>query len=430
MNKVLTILIVILSAGMQAQQRITVEQAIDIALKKNFDIKIARNDADISRINNTKGNAGMLPSVKLGGSGSYGLNNINQKLTSGTTNKYSSQSVTDLSLNAAISWTLYDGGKMFITKSKLAKMQALGEVQFKTQVLDILYNVIASYYDIVREKQQLNSINEVINYNKQRVKIAETGFNAGTLAKTEMLQAQIDLNVAMESAINQKYAIDRSKKTLNSVLGEEPTVDYEVMDSIPFVVVPDKYEMLMKLETTNADLQALKKQIEVSELAVKEASKGLMPRLSLDGDLSLARIHYSEGSTTTNRTMGMLLGGTLSVPLYDAGETKRKVALARNDLLTSQFDLENTRLQVKTDLLNAYNDYESQIQLLKIEKDNHQLAKENLDICLQRLQLGQTNSLEVHQAQESYAQSSTRLINFEYKRKIQETRLKQLISEL
>jgi Outer membrane protein len=155
---------------------LTLEKAINITLKNNFDILIARNDADIAKMNNTAGNAGMLPTVNVNGSGSYSNDNVYQKLSSGTVNKYSSLSNTLVGANAELSWTLFDGGKMFVTKNKLNEIQSLGELQFQSKVLETMYNVIAAYYDIVRQKQQLSSINEAISYNKERVTIAQTGF--------------------------------------------------------------------------------------------------------------------------------------------------------------------------------------------------------------------------------------------------------------
>ena len=100
------------------------------------------------------------------------------------------------------------------------------------------------------------------------------------------------------------------------------------------------------------------------------------------------------------------------------------------ELLSAQYNLENTQLQLTIELENAYTDFENQQQLLQIEKDNNLLAKENMEISLQRLKLGQTTSLEVHQAQENYVQSCTRLLNFEYNLKMGETKLRQLVSSL
>jgi outer membrane protein TolC len=319
---------------------------------------------------------------------------------------------------------------MFITKKRLSQTQALGELQFKAQVLAVVYDVIAAYFDIARQKERLNSINEIINYDKQRVLIAQTGFNAGTLAKTELLQAQIDLNVERENAINQKYAISDAQKTLNVLLGQAPATDIEVSDLIPPSSVPDKNEMLLKIDASNADLLALQQQIEVAKLSVKEAQKGSAPQLSMQGGYYWSQGRNSQGNIRNNHSYGAQVGGTLSIPLYTAGETKRKTAIARTELLISQYNLDNTRLQIIKDFENSYKDFENQRQLLQMEKENYQLAKENMEICLQRLKQGQTTSLEVHQAQESYAQSSTRLTNIKYNLKMAETRLKQMISAL
>lgn len=430
MKKIHIFLLLMFSSGAQAQNLLTPENAINIALKNNFDILVARNDADIAKINNTKGNAGMLPTINVNGSGDYSIDNVKQKLSSGTENKYNPQRSSLITANAELSWTLFDGGKMFVTKSKLAEMESLGELQFQSQVLETMYNVIAAYYDIVKQKQQLKSMNEAISYNKERVIIAQTGFTAGSLAKTELLQAKIDLNVAMENAINQQYTISEAQKTLNSILGQEATATFEVSDSIPFLSIPDKEELLLKLNSSNASILSFQKQIEVARLTLKETQKGYSPILSLKGGYYLSKTSNSEGSTLRNRSYGPQIGGTLSIPLYNGGETKRKISVAKKELQSAQYDLENIKLQVNVELQNALTDFENQQHLLQIEKDNNLLSKENMEISLQRLRLGQTTSLEVHQAQENFVQSSTRLVNFEYNLKIAETKLKQLISSL
>ena len=92
--------------------------------------------------------------------------------------------------------------------------------------------------------------------------------------------------------------------------------------------------------------------------------------------------------------------------------------------------MENEKLQVNSQLQNALTEFDNQQQLLAIEKENVILAKENLEISMQRLRFGQTTSLEVRQAQDSYEQSLTRLLNFKFNLKAAETTLKQLMAEL
>ncbi len=408
----------------------TVEEAVQIALKNNFDILVARNDADISKVNNTAGNAGMLPTVQVNGSGNYEVNNVHQELSSGTVNNTNSLSSRSLNAGAQLSWTLYDGGKMFVTKTKLNEIEALGEIQYKEQVLATMYNVIAAYYDVVRQKQELTSINEVINYNRERVTIAQAGYNSGSLIRTDLLQAKIDLNVTMESAINQQFVIDAARKTLNELLGRNANDITEVSDSIPLNYMPDEEDLKQKIYSSNTSVLAFQKQIDVAKLSLQEFNKSYLPKVNFNAGYSYSQTTNSSGNVLHNRSTGPQIGGNLVIPLYSAGENKRKTAVAQLQLQSAEYDLESVKLQVNTDLLNALTGFKNQQKLMQIEKENNELNKEYIEICLQRLRLGQSTSLELHQAQDSYVQSSTRLINFEYNMKIAEIKLKQLIATL
>ena len=411
-------------------QKLTIDDAISIALKNNFDIRVAKNDVAITKANNKPGNAGMLPTVGVSGSGSYGVSESTQKLGTGAVNNYSALTSSSLSAGLQLNWTLFDGGKMFVTKSKLNEIQSLGEIQFREKVLQTLSNVISAYYDVVRQKQQLNSINEILELNRNRVSIAQTGFNAGTLVKTDLLQAKIDLNVIAESVINQQFTIDESLKNLNLLLGRKGEEPIEINDSISLNYNPDKATLQQKLNSSNTSILSFQKQIEIAQLTLKENRTLYLPNLSIRGGYYLSQSNNSAGTILQNNAFGPQVGGSLVIPIYNAGETKRKETVSKIQKETAEIDLQSIKLQVNTALLNTLTEFENQQKLLKIEAENNELAKENLQISMERLKHGQTTSTEVHLAQENYVQSNTRLINFRYNLKMAETRLKQLVSEL
>jgi len=430
MKKVPILIAFILASSVSAQSILKLDDAVNTALKYNFDIQVSRNDAEIARINNTRGNAGMMPTIGLTGTGNYENKNVRQKSSDGVEKSYPSLSTTSFVAGTELLWTLYDGGKMFVTKNKLHQIEALGEMKFKEQVLQTQYEVIAAYYDVVRQKQQLNSYNEAINFNRERVKIAQTGFDAGSLIKTDLLQAKIDLNVALENALQQQYIIEAGKKNLNRLLGRNPEIAFEIADVIPLDYTPNKPDLLQKLNTSNSAILSLQKQVEIAGLVLKENKTSNLPVLNLNAGYYLTQTNNSEGSVLNNRSVGPGIGGTLSIPLYTAGENKRKIAEAKLQLQSASYDLENVKLQVMTDLENTLTEFENQQRMLEIESENSALTKENFEISIDRLRLGQTNSLEVHQAQEDYIQSATRFINFQFNLKMAETKLKQLISTL
>ncbi len=411
-----------------AQTVLTVDDALKIALEKNYGILVTRNDAAISRTNNSFGSAGMLPNISLIGNGNYSINDINQKNADGTKSNISGATTKSLSTGIELSWTIFDGGKMFVTKSKLNEIQALGEIQFKDQILQTQYDVISAYYDIVRQKQQLNSINEIINYNKELVKILQTSFDGGSISKPNLLQAKIDLNVYTENSINQQYVIDVAKKNLNRILGSTIDFSFEVTDSIPLNYSIDKSELLQKLDDSNTSILSFQKQMEIAKLSLKEYTKSRYPLINFNAGYNLAQNNYSKNSVLQRNTLGPQFGGSISIPLYQSGRIQRQISIAKIEVESAEFNLKNIKLQARTDLLNAITQFENQQKLRTIEKENNELTKENLEISLQRLKQGQTTTLEVHMAQENYVQSCTRLINFEFNLKIAETKLKQLLA--
>jgi outer membrane protein len=413
-----------------AQKKLSINDAVSISLKNNFDILVAGNDANIAKVNNTPGNAGMLPTAALNGAGNYSRNSTYQKYPDGSSVNLPSLNSTSLTAGAQLSWTLYDGGKMFVTKSKLNEIESLGEIQYKDKVMQTMFNVIGAYFDVVRQKQQLKSILVALNYNKDRVVIAQAGFNAGSLLKTDLLQAKIDMNVILENQINQQFIITEAEKNLNQLLGLSKDSVFEISDSISLTYSPNRNDLVQKLNSSNTSILSFQKQIDIADLAIKEFKSGYLPSVDFKAGYYFSQSTNPNLTVSQNRTVGPQVGGSVVIPLFSAGENKRKIAVARIQAQSAEYDLQNVKLQVNTLLDNTLTDFENQQQLLVIETDNNELALENMKISLERLRLGQTTSLEVHIAQEDFVQSNTRLINFRYNLKLAETRLKQLVSGL
>ena len=128
---------------------------------------VAKNDAEISKVNNTAGNAGMLPTAAITAYDNYALNNIYQKYKTSSDTTFNGKYTNNLGAGVELNWTLFDGGKMFITRSKLNEIEALGELQFKEQVQQTVYAVLAAYYNVVKQKQQLASSLKVSAFNEE-----------------------------------------------------------------------------------------------------------------------------------------------------------------------------------------------------------------------------------------------------------------------
>jgi outer membrane protein TolC len=416
--------------GLSAQSLLSVEEAVGIALKNNYDVSVARNNADVAKVNNTLGNAGMLPNISVTGTDNYSVNNVYLNLSSGSTITSSAGTANAFSAGAALSWTLFDGTRMFITKNKLTQIEKLGEIQFRDIVIQTVYNVTVAFYQVVVQKQQLLAIRDVMAYSLERVKILQKGYDMGIAHKNDLLQAKIDLNVNREAEINQLNTIRNSKRALNQLITRDPETEFEVVDTIPLNYQPDPVDLMNKLYINNTSVLSYQKQVDIERLSLGEYKTYSPPKLNLVASYNYQQNDNTASNVITNRSFGPLVGGSLIIPVYQAGNVLRQVRTAKIQLQSSQYNLDNVKLQVNTQLKTALTDYEDQRTLLGIERNNLALAKENLSISMERLRLGQTTALEVRQAQESYANSLARYYDFEFNMKVTETRLKQLIADL
>ncbi len=429
-NFVIPFLLAAWCAIADAQPLLSADEAVSIALKNNYDILVAHNDAEIAKVNNTPGNAGMLPSVAITGSEDYSLDKVAQRVPGVDTTSLFSEGSNAVDVGVLLNWTLFDGGKMFITKRKLSELETLGNLQLKDQILQTVYNVIVAYYDVVQQKQQLTSYNVVIAYNQDHVNILQTSFNAGLAPKTDLLQAKIDLNVNRESAIRQQTVIIEAKRTLNLLLSRDANTAFYVSDSIPLTFTPDKTRFLEKMYASNTSVLELQKQVAIAKLSLQEIKTLGLPKITLNGGYNAAEADNTAGTELMNRAYGPTIGGTVTIPLYQSGNVVRQISTAKLQLKSTEIQLENVKLQTSIEVQNLLDDFDNQRQLLAIEKDNTALAKENLDISLQRLKQGQSTSLEFKQAEQSYEDALTRYIQIEYGLKVAETKLRQLMAEL
>ena len=102
-----------------AQDTLTVSSALEIGLKNNYSIIISKNSEQISRNNNTIGNAGFLPDVTANYNNTRGINDSRAELANGTVREGSGVQSKNINGNALVTWTVFDGFNMFINKNKL-----------------------------------------------------------------------------------------------------------------------------------------------------------------------------------------------------------------------------------------------------------------------------------------------------------------------
>ena len=92
--------------------------------------------------------------------------------------------------------------------------------------------------------------------------------------------------------------------------------------------------------------------------------------------------------------------------------------------------LDDKKSEIQSTLYQSYQVYKSALASLQLNQDNTSLAKENMDITLESFRLGKATTLELKEAQKSYEDALTLLLQTRYTAKIAETDLLKLKGEL
>jgi outer membrane protein len=120
----------------------------------------------------------------------------------------------------------------------------------------------------------------------------------------------------------------------------------------------------------------------------------------------------------------------LSVPIFNGFNTRRLIRQAQLDIRYQELFYDNQRSLIDVTISNAWKDYELQKQLLQLEEENINLAKENVAIALERFRQGVSTNLELREAQISLEAAYNRLIAARYNTKLAETELLRLKGDL
>jgi outer membrane protein TolC len=424
----------VFSQPLLAQNKLTVEQAIAATIENNYDIQLLRNDSSSYALDKSYARAAFLPRVNATTGLVFNNNNQKQKLADGTKRESSGIRSNNLSGSVQLNWTVFDGFKMFATRDKLTQFVQLGELNIKNQVINSVATVINNYYNIVRQKQLLKAIEEQMSINEERVKLAEKKLSVGLGAKPDVLQGKVDLNAQKAARLRQQTLIDQLKEQLNQLMNVEMNTRYEVSDSITFrdnIILGD---IMGTVETSNPQLQLIKKNIDIGKLTLKERKADRYPVVSIN-----SAYNYSKTTNQTvintftplfNRNNGFNYGIGITIPILNGFNVKRQIQQAQLDIDYLNISYKNQKTKIDLGITNAFKDYELQKKMLALEEENILLAKENVYIALERLRLGISTYLELRETQKSLELAYDRLIAARYNTKLAETELLRLKGDL
>jgi outer membrane protein TolC len=326
----------------------------------------------------------------------------------------------------SLNWTIFDGFGMFARYDQLKELEKQGQANLQLTILSRVSDVISFYFDLVQQQQLVKANLAAIDISRFRVQTAQNRFQIGKAARLEVLNAQVDLNTDTTNLLRQQALYRNAQVQLNELLARDVQTPFVVADTMLIDDALVLEQLSEKALTQNPTLQAAVISRRIAQLQLKNVKAARLPRIGVTTGYNFNESQSALGFATQTSGRGLNYGLTASINIFN-GFLQRQNERNANVLINNA-ELEHDRVQqrVKAQLAAAYQTYQTNLALVKLEKDNQQLAKRNLDITLDKFRLGAIAPIEFRDAQLNYLNARIRSSSAQYQAKVAEVALKEI----
>lgn len=439
MNKLKFLLIFsFLSTAMFAQdteipsREITLEEAISIALESNHSIKIANRTAEIAKNNASVGNAGLLPSLNANGSFSGSTQDTELRFAGGAQPdiNVSGAGSNTLAGSLTANYVLFDGLGNYYTFQNLKKLEEQSGVAARLQIEGTMIQVISQYLSVLLEKESVMIAEQSIERSLDRLQRLEERFSLGSSTRLDVLNAEVDLNADSVSYLQAEARLNNAKRNLLIELGASPRDEILINDEISINSAMRLDELLASSSQNSASLVISRLASESADLLLKQSRSGRFPVISLNGGYSYTKSEFDAGQFEFQKFTGLNGGISMSINLFNGFRRETQIQNAQVALKNNEESLVLAQKSVERDVMNLYEDYQTNLFLIDKEIVNLETAELNFERSEQLFETGQITNTQFREAQLNISRVQQNIVRLKIQAKLAEIGLLQLAGQL
>jgi outer membrane protein len=410
----------------QSEESLDLEKAIQLGLENNLQVKIAVETVTL-RQGDEKIGVGdlLLPQLNTTYLRSFSKEDVTQKFVNDPEPRQINNAKSrNENFNIAAIYGFRP--ETFIVMKRLGQLTEISELEAKVVVENTVAGISSAYYRLVLELQRYEVLKNTLELSQSRLDIARAQYELGGAGKRDFLTAQVDYNSDLTLLLTQDQIIQNSRVNLNELMALDPDTRFTVKDTIligdPLLLI----DLQENAFTENKDLLIAQRAENVAFLQMKELRTSRLPVLNLNGNYVNNTSNSDAGFLIQNQRQGFNGGGNITINLFSGLTLNRRIQNAKVQQNIQSFATDQFEIQLKSDIQRSYNTYQTNRNLLEVEKKNYQTAKESTEIALERFRLGISSYLEFRDAQVNLLTAQNRLITSIFNIKEQEIELRRL----
>jgi len=401
--------ILLLAASSVAQtQRLTVSQAVAIALEKSPSHKIALADQVAAGAGVKEAQTAYLPHIAFSESAMAGNDPVfafGTRLRQGrfTANDFALNSLNypdtigDFNTKVGGQWTLFDSFSTKLQVERAGLMKKSADLQLTRSDQELVYRVVDSYYALMFAAKQAELAGQTVKTAEALVASSRARVESGMAVDSDLLSAQVNLASRQQELIRARSAVSLARTQLETVLGTPLPPDVQLVEALkdkawPAVVLSDAEQQAQK---QRADLQQVSTQVSAQQTGVKLAKAAFGPQVNVFGSWQRDNV-----SLFANGNSNWVAGAELKIDLFPSDKLAR-LQRERAMLTRAEAYRQSAQDNVRLDVRRAYYEYDAARQMLDVARSSVSQSEESLRIVKNRYDSGLTTITDMLRAEDA-----------------------------
>jgi outer membrane protein len=433
----LMLLTLVVAVFSYAAESLTLEQAIDKALKNNPGLKAADAQIEAADAGVLRTASGFLPKVTASeifsrtDSPMMALGTkLNQEIVSPMDFNPSVMNnpgaISNYNTRLAVIQPIFNGGKEYVGRKQatLAKDASIQDRERARQ--ETIYNVVKAYYGVLLAKEYHSVAIQSLETSEANVKLAQARYKAGAVLQSDLLRAKVQLAEVKEMATRSQNGVNLAIAALNFAMGAPQGTENEISGTLSAQNGTGEMTALLdEAATKRPDLLSMGLNRKNADSSVTMARTEYLPSLNLMG-----QVDWNSDRVAGDEAKSWAVMAVLQWNLFDGLVTRSKVkeAVATSSRMKSLE--EQTRSAVQLQVRQAYYNLTASLDRIAASASSVQEAEEGLRIVQKRYETGMTTFVDVLGAESSLIRTRTNALQALYDNNIAQAELKLAVGTL
>jgi len=372
--------------------RVSVEEAVDLALRKSEDFQIAANEIDKMHYKYKEARSAIYPHIE--GEITWAHNPAYPDSAAATTKDYS------LDTGVTVNQVLWAFGRISSAIRLADKYIAISRFNKDSARQEIVYNTKLSYYSALLAEKTLSIVQASYENVRKNKRLLEKRTSSGRSSKRDNIKMAADIASRVPRVNDARATFDSAMRTFKIILGVDPAVYVALTEDFAKRYDPLNQEKISEsLHENEPTLQALRKQIDADEDMIKLKRANFLPTISAFATWNYRGIGDTYEVRHDNLDHYTVAGLKVTVPIWMGGETGAQLNQAKIDKANDILRLQKSTKEFALELDNAIFEYHAYINTLEANTKAVELAKESFKMTRDLFETGQVSLSDFNDAE-------------------------------